>query len=387
MHSSTIELSGSALRNNLRFLRKLLGPEVAISSVVKGNAYGHSIEHFVPLAEDCGIGHFSVFSADEALRVLESRTRPDTRICIMGYIDDAELEWAVGNGIEFWVFDCMRLSAAERASERIGKPARVHLELETGMNRLGLQGAQLDRAIETLATSPGAFELCGVCTHFAGAESVQNHLRIRNQIEAFWEGHERISRRLGAAVRHTACSAAALRYAETRMDMVRIGIAQYGFWPSRETRMHFQLERDPDQSGAIRDPLRRVMRWKSLVMNVKTVGPGQFVGYGTTYLTTRTEKVAAVPVGYHHGFARNLSNLGHVLVHGRRAQVVGLVNMNMFLVDVTDIPSVDRGDEVVIIGKQNRSQITVSSFSDLTRNLNYEVLVSLPESIPRVVVA
>jgi alanine racemase len=134
------------------------------------------------------------------------------------------------------------------------------------------------------------------------------------------------------------------------------------------------------------DALRRVMKWYSRVMAIQHVAPGEFVGYGNAYLTTRCQRIASVPVGYAHGFSRSLSNLGHVLVHGRHAQVVGTVNMNMMLVDVTDMPDVRPGDEVVIIGRQGRLSISVGSFSDLTRNLNYEVLVRIPSEIPRVVV-
>jgi alanine racemase len=170
------------------------------------------------------------------------------------------------------------------------------------------------------------------------------------------------------------------------MDMVRIGIAQYGFWPSKEAEMDFCLRQQEQNRKKWVDPLRRVMRWKSWVMNVKEIPPGEFVGYGTSYLTTRRQKVASVPVGYFHGFHRSLSNRGYILVNGKRCQVVGLVNMNMMMVDVTDADGVKVGDEVVIIGSQKKRSIPVGSFSDMTRFLNYEILVQLPSEIPRIVV-
>jgi alanine racemase len=122
-------------------------------------------------------------------------------------------------------------------------------------------------------------------------------------------------------------------------------------------------------------------------MDLKFVGPGEFVGYGTHYQTTRRQRLAAVPVGYFHGFARNLSNLGHVLIGGRRCAAVGMVNMNMLMVDATDLPQVKLGDEVVLIGNQGDQEITVGTFGEMTRDLNYEVLVRLPAEIPRLVVA
>jgi alanine racemase len=186
--------------------------------------------------------------------------------------------------------------------------------------------------------------------------------------------------------RHSASSAAALTYPETRMDMVRIGIAQYGFWPSKETEMQYLLGENANAKRQYSDPLRRVLRWSSRIMHVAPVEAAEFVGYGTMYMTVRPQKVATVPVGYSHGFRRSLSNLGRVLIRGKRANVIGLVNMSMILVDVTSIPGVDVGDEAVIIGKQKNARISVGSFSDLANLVNYEMLVRLPSDIPRVVV-
>ena len=383
---SVIELSASALKHNLRFIRRHLPPGAVFSSVIKGNAYGHGIGVFVPLAESCGVRHFSVFGADEALATWNARTE-DSELMIMGWLDSAAVEWAVEQGIAFWVFDVERARQALGAATRTRRPARIHLELETGFNRTGLDGAELDAVLDLVAAHPSRLAVEGICTHLAGAESAANHQRIRQQIESF----ERFSgalrqRGLNVGRRHAACSAAIFAYPETVLDLVRCGIAQYGFWPSTEIRMRWALQHEPDRPRMGRDALRRVMKWRSRVMAVRDVAPGQFVGYGNSYLTTRHQRIAAVPVGYTHGFARNLSNLGHVLVQGRQAQVVGTVNMNMMLVDVTDLPGVQPGNEVVIIGKQGRLAITVSSFSDMTRNLNYEVLVRIPSEIPRVIV-
>ncbi len=176
--------------------------------------------------------------------------------------------------------------------------------------------------------------------------------------------------------------AAALNYPETRMDMVRLGIAQYGYWPTAEARMRFWSIR---KASSRRDPLRRVISWKSRVMSLKSVRPGDFVGYGISHQAVRRERLAAVPVGYYHGFSRSLSNLGHVLVQGERAPVRGLVNMNMILVDVPDIDGVKRGSEVVTIGQQEGSEISIASFSEMMNYLNYEVLVRIPAELPRFV--
>ncbi|MCK4413883.1 MAG: alanine racemase [Candidatus Eisenbacteria sp.] len=386
LHPSRIEISRGALRRNFRFLKTQVGAQTRISSVIKGNAYGHGIGIFVPLAEECGIRHFSVFSADEALRTHQSR-RAESDIAIMGYIADEAIEWAISEGIEFYVFDLGRLEAAGRVAARVGQPARIHLALETGMNRTGFDEPELERAVEYIQAHPDAFTIEGLCTHFAGAESVANHVRVRAQFDRYNAMHAWLDAQgIRARYRHVACSAAALTYPDTLLDMVRLGIAQYGLWPSAETRMrHFQRNSGNSEHRFV-DPLSRVMRWSSRIMSIKRVKPGDFVGYGTSYLVTRNQCLAAVPVGYYHGFPRSLSNLGHVLVNGRRAPVVGVVNMSAIMVDITDCADVQRGDEVVIIGRQKRGVITVSSFGDLTRNVNYEVLTRVPAEIPRCVV-
>jgi len=385
--ASRIEISASAYRRNLALVRSVLGPDAILSSVVKGNAYGHGVSCLVPLAERHGVSHFSVFSAGEAAEV-HAVARPETDVLVLGFLGDDELEWAVENGISFVVFDLERLEHAGRAARRVGRPARIHLELETGMNRTGLGAEELPAVVETLCGEPEHLVLEGVCTHYAGAESEGNYLRVRRQAEVFGERVAYLRERgLQPRIRHTAGSAAALTYPETIMDLARIGIVQYGFWPSLETRMRFLLERRERDGRETRDPLRRVMRWVTRVMSLKEVPAGSFVGYGISYLTTRPQRIATIPVGYAQGFPRVLSNLGYVLVGGRRAPVVGVVNMHCTTVDVTGIPDVAVGDEVVVIGRQGRAEITVGWFGDMTRTLNYEVLVRIPRDIPREVVA
>ena len=384
--SSVIELSRSALRKNIRFIKKQLGSGVVFSSVVKGNAYGHGIEEFVPLVEECGVRHFSVFNAEEALRVHESRSE-NSDIMIVGCIDDVALEWAIENGIYFYVFNLERLEQAKKIACRQKTTAQIHLELETGLNRTGLSGTQLDQATRIILDNSDCLHVAGICTHFAGAESIANYKRIQDQIIEFNKQCNEIAD-IGVDIplRHTAASAAALTYPETRLDMVRIGIAQYGFWPSRETEMQYILRDGKQSKNRHVDPLKRVLRWKSHIMDLSDIGQGEFVGYGTLFQSQRKLKVAAVPIGYFHGFRRSLSNLGRVLIHGKRVGVIGNVNMNMIIVNVSELDDPKVGDEVVIIGKQKRSQITVSSFSDMSNLLNYEALVRLPSEIPRIVV-
>ncbi len=378
--TSIIEISKSALENNLRFIRKIVGKEVKISSVIKGNAYGHSIEAFVPIAERCGIDHFSVYSADEALRVKEISGNGPT-IMIMGMIDNEDLNWAIENDIEFFVFDTDRLDSAINVAKKINKKAKIHIEIETGMNRTGFNQQQLKSEINNLKNNYESISIEGLCTHYAGAESIANYFRIKNQIKLFNKTYKWL-RGIGINPKscHTACSAAAMQYPNTRMDMVRIGIMQYGFWSSDETLINY-LSNTKDKI----DPLKRVITWKTHVMSTKEVNTGEFVGYGTTYLAHKKLKIATIPVGYSHGFSRSLSNTGRVLINGKRVGVVGVVNMNVVIVDITDIPNIKKGGEVILIGSQGHLSISFASFSELSNQLNYELLTRLPYDIPRVI--
>lgn len=382
--SSVIELSRSALEANLRFLQREIGGSRLIS-VVKSNAYGHGTRVYAPLARELGVNLFGVFAADEARLLLDSGI-PGREIIIMGFIGDEDVPWAAGQEIAFYVSDTGRLDAAVAAGTP-DRPSRIHLELETGLNRTGVPADSLDHIGGLLAKHRDRIRLAGICTHLAGAESTANHMRIQRQTARFHE-MENYLRMTGIdpGLRHAASSAAALMLPETRLDAARIGIAQYGFWPSMETRMHYMLA-GGSRPDCFKDPLKRVITWRSSIMGITPVDPGEFVGYGNYFLTSRRQRVAAVPVGYAQGFSRSLSNVGHVLVAGRRAPVCGLVNMNEMMVDITDCPEAVRGDEVVIIGRQGRREISVRSFGDLAGHLNYEVLAQLPESIPRRVTA
>jgi alanine racemase len=378
--SSILQVDKNALISNLNFVRNLVGKKVRISSVIKGNAYGHGIEVFVPLAESCGVNHFAVFNADEALRAYQS-VQKNSDIMIMGMIDNLELEWAIQHDIEFFVFEFDRLFSALEQAKRLKKKARIHIELETGMNRTGFDENEMSQLIKTLNANRKYYEFVGLVTHLAGAESIANYARITSQIKRYKSYSKRFLRHgLKPKYKHVASSAACVSYPETRFDMVRVGILQYGFWPSPETFISYMTKEQLTE-----DPLKRVITWKSRVMSTKYVKTGEFIGYGTSYIARSNMKIACIPVGYAHGYSRSLSHQGRVLINGSRVDIVGVVNMNMLIVRISDIPETKKGDEVVLIGEQNGAEITVASFSDFSNQLNYEMLTRLPMEIPRII--
>lgn len=380
-HSSSIELSKSALLSNFEYIKNIIGKDVGISCVVKGNAYGHGIESFVDVAEMCGINHFSVYSCDEAYRIWQHNST-NSDIMIMGWIDEPGIEWAIENEVQFYVFNSERLEAAIKYSKKVSKPAIIHLEVETGMNRVGFNKNEINKICQTIIDNKEHLIIDGICTHYAGAESIANYVRIHNQNKKYKEFVKLMnSKNIIANRYHTASSAATISYPKMRNDFVRIGILMYGFWPSPETFIDHMTKHKLHK-----DPLKRIISWKSKLMSKKNVKVGQFIGYGNHYLAQRDMKIGVVPVGYSHGFVRSLSNTGHILIQGQRANVVGTVNMNLIIVDITDIPETEIGDEVVMIGEQGERVITVHSFTEMTEHINYELLTRLPDNIPRVVV-
>lgn len=377
---SRIEIDAPALRHNLQQLQDVLAP-AQMAMVVKADAYGHGVERIIPIAESAGITEFAVFSAHEAWHVEQAATK--ARIQIMGHMDARSHEWAARHGMEPWVNDIADwehcLHAANAAKDH--GPLQVHLEVETGMYRTGLVPENvLDAARQ--AADHDCIEIRGICTHLGGAEDHRNAERIAKQLVIFDDVLDHLrDEGLEPPIKHVASSGAALISPELRMDMVRVGIASYGMWPTPEVRMRYEA-----MPHAKPLDLRRVMTWRAEVMAIQDVPAGAHVGYGRTYTAPRDTRIAIIPVGYGDGLSRGLSNAGQVLVGGTRCPIVGHVNMNMVQVDVGHLDGVECGDEAVLIGQQGGEEIGIHSFAEGQEVVNYELMSRLSQDIPRVVI-
>lgn len=308
-YTTEIYLDKKAIVNNIEFLKSYIGNNIRISSVVKANAYGHGIEQFVPMVESLGVNHFSVFSYHEALSVYKV-TKRSTDIMIMGWFDDSFIKDILKKGIEVFVFNPERLEALLNISIKLNIPAKIHLEIETGMNRTGLNKRELSKVVKIIKENPNNFIIKGICSHLAGPESIANHVRVKQQISNFKSIIKDLEKKgFTSEYRHIACSAATMSYPESRLNMVRIGIMQYGFWSSKEVYLKFIHNKND-----IVNPLKRVISWKSEVMSIKKVKTGEFISYGTTFLAQHEMKIAVVPLGYSNGYSRSLSNHGRVIV-------------------------------------------------------------------------
>jgi len=380
LDNTWVELSESAYAHNLKFFRNLIDKKTELSVVVNANAYGHGWQSIARLAMKHGADSFCVHSLDEGLRL--RRAGFSQNILIMGYVPLNRLEEVVEENFRLVVFNRETLLTLAEITSRLSKLARVHLKLETGTHCQGIPQDELEWFIDTLKQTPRVM-LEAVYTHFANIGDSTSHDYANYQKYTFNQ-LVNIIRDAGFPIlkRHAACTAAMLLFPETHMDMVRLGIGQYGLWPSPET---FTSYRKKIGKGTER-LLRPVLSWKARVSQLKWVDTDNTIGYGRTYKTTRRTRIAVIPVGYSDGYDRDLSNKAHVLIHGKRAPVRGRVCMNLTIVDVTDIPEVKLEDEVVLIGKQGKKQIRADDLAAWCGTINYEIVSRINSDIPRIIV-
>ncbi|HET8725196.1 MAG TPA: alanine racemase [Anaeromyxobacteraceae bacterium] len=371
-----LEIDVGALAANVRAFQGRLGG-ARFAAVVKSEAYGHGVALVAPAALKAGATWLAVWGANEGLP-LRRLVGPGVPILCLGHTPPADFEEAVRADLRLTVYDPAAIPALSRAARAAGRVARVHLKLETGTHRQGLEPGDA-AALARAAASAEGVELEGVSTHFADIEDTTDHGYAESQLAAFTQGVEDVVA-AGArpSVRHTACSAAAILFPRTHFDMARVGIGLYGLWPSRETLVS---ARERGLSGFALSP---VMSWKALVAQVKDVPQGGYVGYGRTWRAPRRTRIAVIPVGYFEGYSRALSSRAHVLLRGRRAPVLGRICMNMFMVDVTDVPGAAAGDVVTLLGRDGDEAVTAEALAGWAGTIHYEITTRVNPQLPRV---
>jgi alanine racemase len=378
-----VEISKSALTSNIKAFRRHVGPGTAIMAVVKSNAYGHGLVETARIADKAGAAWFGVDNVDEALSL--RRAGISKPILVLGYTLEERLADCVQNRISFVVYNLSTARALRRLNipplgkrpQTNSKAAYVHLKIETGTSRQGLAGQDLRRLVRELKRTPGVV-IEGASTHYANIEDTTDSSFAKLQLERYRENLELLkSEGIDPPWKHTACSAAAILFPETYFNLARLGIAMYGLWPSKET-----LAVAKRAKRVLR--LKPVLGWKTVIAQIKRLPKGTPISYGLTESTTRASKVAILPVGYWDGYdRRGMSNVGQVLVRGRRCKVMGRVCMNMCVVDVTDVPGVQVQDEVVLLGRQRRETITAEELASKMDTINYEVVTRINPAIER----
>jgi len=356
------EIDLDAIEHNVCALCREVAP-ARVLAVVKANGYGHGAVAVSRAALSAGASSLGVACVDEGVQL--RRAGVSAPILIMGFIPSWEAGAVVEHGLTPTVTTKQTALALARFSRERGVRTPVHVKVDTGMARLGLTppevaafGAYLE-TMESLAVE-------GVYTHFACADQAEKSF-TREQYAAFRAAAEALP---AAATRHVANSATVLDVPEMYLDMVRPGISIYGCYPSAQTSRSIEL--------------RPVLSLKSQVARLHTLPAGATVGYGRTWTAEKPARIALIPCGYADGFPRALSNKGAVLVRGRRAPIVGRVCMDQVMVDVTGVPRLTLGDEVVLIGRQGGEEIPVEEVAALAGTINYEILCAVSARVPRV---
>jgi len=338
-------------------------------AVVKANAYGHGLERTAKVLED-KVGWFGVNNLAEGLELRQAGIKKP--VLILGYVPLASLNEAVGNNLSLTVYN----RETVRALGKITSPSKIHLKIETGTGRQGILPQELGEFLDLVKRS-SQIKVEGLSSHFADLEEVGEQSYASYQLERFQHASAAAAIKLGyPPFRHMACSAAALLFSPSLMDMLRLGIGMYGLWPSESVRV--EVARICPEFK-----LQPALTWKTRIAQLKNLPVGFPVGYGGTFVTKRLTRLAVLPIGYYDGYDRGLSNCGQVLVKGQRAPVIGRVCMNMTMVDVTEVGQVQLEDEVVLLGRQGSQEISAEEMATKMGTINYEVVSRINPLLPR----
>lgn len=361
------EINLDAIVKNVDNLMALTKENTGALAVVKADGYGHG-DVAVAKAVAQKVTGYAVATLDEAVNLRENGVKKP--ILVLGYVDPYEFDILVSYEITATVFDVETAQLLADAARVQKKQAHCHIKVDTGMRRIGLEPDENGIAIVKQITALKELSADGIFTHFAASDETDK-TSAEHQFKLFTDFTGRLEKEgIHFTYRHCANSAAVIDMPQVDLDMVRLGIAMYGMYPSDEVKKE-KVELFP------------ALDLKSHITMVKEIPAGEKVSYGGTFTTTRTTKLATVSVGYGDGYPRALSSKGYVLVRGQKAPIVGRVCMDQMMVDVTDIENVTRADIVTLIGKDGDAEITVEEIAAQAGTFNYEFVCDLGKRIPR----
>lgn len=355
-----VEVKKGNIKNNFNEFKKYIGEETLMAGVVKSNAYGHGILKFSQILINLGIDWIIVDAINEAVDLRNFGV--EKPMLVLGYTPPKFFKKAKDANIS------LTISSHENIEEIISmkKPPKVHVKVNTGMNRQGFHLEEVGEVLDKLNKKGVGIE--GIYTHF-GEATIPDSLETKKQIENFKKAVEETEGRNIECLKHTGATAGTIAFPEGYFDMVRVGIGMYGLWPSPELKEKYSNKLN----------LKPVLKWKSIISEIKKLPKGSKIGYDFTKTLEKDAKLAITPVGYWHGYPTQLSNRGEVYVKGNKVPVVGKVSMNMMILDVTDIEDIKVGDEVEIVGEK----ITADKIAEKVRIINYEVVTRINPLIKR----
>jgi alanine racemase len=363
LRPSRVEVDATVLAENVRIIKSQVGDDVTLMAVVKADGYGHGAVMAARTALMNGAGYLAVASMEEAM---ELRTAGiDAPVLVLSYAPAESVRQAIRQNITLSVYDLEQAKLYDRAAHDIDGQLTVHIKIDSGMGRLGFLSDDALTAFRHFQAL-NRLEFEGIYTHFSDADASPDY--TQQQVETFQE----VLRPLRAAgfsftYIHAANSPGMLLSSDNHFNMVRPGLILYGLQPS--------------DSVPLPDGVKPLLAWKTTILQVKTFPPGHPIGYGRTYYTQSDERIAILPVGYADGLRRSPQTWEYVLIHGQRAPLVGRVSMEKTAVNVSDIPGVKAGDEVVLLGQQGDEQITAEMIAAWLGTINYEVVTTI---LPRV---
>ncbi len=375
LRPSWVDIDLHAIENNARRLKALVGRDVELMAMVKANAYGHGAVECSRAAARGGATWLGIYSVGEGLELRAAGIT--TPVLVVGPTPEGWVREAFQNDLTLTAGSMRSARALAHAARGATRPGRVHVEIDTGMTRLGVGGGEAVALVRELREG-GAVEVEGIYTHFAVADDPNargitgwGQEYTRRQFEMF----RRVAKELdlaGLGVRycHAANSPAALNYHEARLNLVRSGILMYGLDPSSQV---------PRPDG-----FEPVLSFKTRLALVRRAPRGTFVSYGCTFETSRDSRIGVIMTGYADGLRRAPRSYGEVLVRGKRAPIIGRICMDQAMVDLTDIPEAQAGDEVVLIGNQGRENISAEEVAEKTGTNNYEIVTTISARVPRV---
>ena len=364
MRAVWAEIDLNSVKHNVREIKKILAPSVGIMAIIKANGYGHGASP-LSFAIENYVDGFGVVLMEEGIALREGGIGKP--ILVLGYTDEMEYPWLIENNITQTIFTLEQAIALNNIGKKMNKKGKVHLKIETGMNRLGFSdNKETIKAIEEMK-SLEYLEVEGIFSHMAngGCEDLSYSQKQLERFKVFAEQVEAILEK--TLIKHLANSATLIEMPETHFQMVRAGILLYGSFSTN----HAYVDKLK---------LKKPLTLKGKIVQIKTMEKGEPISYEGTFVTERKTKVGVLPIGYADGISRQLSNKGCFLVHGQKAKIIGNVCMDQLMLDVTDIPNVKVKDEVILYGEDNPVEI----FADILGTIPYEVYCSISERIPRV---
>lgn len=368
------EVSLQNLRHNFAVIQRHVGQQNTVCAVVKADAYGHGALGCARALEEEGARWLGVTSLDEAIPLRDADLQ--ARILLMTGFWRGEEDEIVRLGLTPTVWEAGQVELLEKAAASLGVRHAVHLKVDTGMGRLGVDPADLPQVCARLMASPHLI-VEGLSTHLASSE-ILDAPSVADQLKRFEEVRRELrTQGIDPPLVHVANTGAVISRPEALYTMVRPGIALYGYF--------LPFERAGREVGGskLKLPIKPVLTWKTRILSIRDMRANQALGYGGTYVTKAPARIAVLPVGYADGLNRALASRGRVIVREYYAPIVGRISMDLTLVDVTGLPGVSVGDEVILLGKTDGLSVDAQEHAELANTVVYEILCGISKRVPR----